>query len=528
MALPRFVLLGRVVTMDADASVLDAGALEIDGGRIAGLRPAGDPPPEGWEDVPRIPVDGTIYPGLVELHNHLSYDALPLWDVPERYADREQWGSGRVADYRRLVTGPMSVLGRREHLLGPLARYVECKALLGGTTTSQGLGLAAAGGSIRRFFHGLVRNVESTEDPALPSAATRIADVPAAEAGSFLDRLGSRRLLLHLAEGVGPRARSHFLDLHLPDGRWALAPGLVGIHAAGLAPGDFRVLADHGVGIVWSPLSNLLLYGGTADIAAAREAGVAIALGGDWSPSGSKNLLGELKAARAAAPPGTSNRDLVAMATSTPARLLGWDGRLGSLEPGAKADLVVVGDNTDDTRDPDPYGLLVQAQEYDLNLVVIGGVARFGRPGLMAGLGVRTAEHLRVGRRDRVLNLEEPDEDPLVAGLSLTDASSALRDAMAHLPELAGEDERTPRRLRDDGWHLELDHLAPEDDLALPPGLAGFVPSQVAPPLSAVLESMEPDGLTACDDALFRDRLATERNLPAAFRSDLLASYARS
>ncbi len=537
MTLSRFVLLGRVVTMDDAApapTLLDAGALEVDDGRIAGVRPAAEPPPDGWEDVPRIPVDGTMYPGLIELHNHLSYDALPLWDVPERYADREQWGRGRVPEYRKLVTGPMAVLGKRENLLGPLARYVECKALLGGTTTSQGLGLAAAGGSVRRFFRGLVRNVEASEDPALPSAATRIADVPAAEAGAFLDRLGTRRLLLHLAEGIGTRARSHFLDLHLPDGRWALAPGLVGIHSAGLSPEDFRVLAGHGVGIVWSPLSNLLLYGATADIAAAREAGVAIALGGDWSPSGSKNLLGELKAARAAAPDGMSDREIVAMATSTAARLLGWDGLLGSLRAGARADLIVVDDDEPGgTTAPDPYRLLIGASEADLNLVVIDGVPRLGRPGLMAKLGVPEGEKLRIGRRERVLHLGGPDEDPLVAGLSLARARAELLDAMQHLPELAKQDEKSPKALADGGWQLELDHQP--DDLefpgaspssGLPSGLAaGFVPAQVAPPLSTVLEPMRPDGLTARDDEHFRTTLAAERNLPEQFRDELLTLY---
>ena len=49
--------------------------------------------------------------------------------------------------------------------------------------------------------------------------------------------------------------------------------------------------------MVWSPLSNLLLYGATARVDAAKRAGVRIGLGSDWSPSGSKNLLGELKVA---------------------------------------------------------------------------------------------------------------------------------------------------------------------------------------------------------------------------------------
>ncbi len=57
------------------------------------------------------------------------------------------------------------------------------------------------------------------------------------------------------------------------------------------------MLASRRSSIVWSPLSNLLLYGGTARVEAAKAAGVTIGLGSDWSPSGSKNLLGELKVA---------------------------------------------------------------------------------------------------------------------------------------------------------------------------------------------------------------------------------------
>src|SRR3546814_4445453 len=86
--------------------------------------------------------------------------------------------------------------------------------------------------------------------------------------------------------------------------------------------------------MVWSPLSNLLLYGQTADVAAAKAAGLTIGLGSDWSPSGSKNLLGELKAAQACnrAPGGPfSARDMVAMATSNEAKLRKWEKGVGSL-----------------------------------------------------------------------------------------------------------------------------------------------------------------------------------------------------
>ena len=49
--------------------------------------------------------------------------------------------------------------------------------------------------------------------------------------------------------------------------------------------------------MIWSPFSNLWLYRDTTDVVAARDEGLRICLGADWSPSGSKNLLGELKVA---------------------------------------------------------------------------------------------------------------------------------------------------------------------------------------------------------------------------------------
>ena len=42
--------------------------------------------------------------------------------------------------------------------------------------------------------------------------------------------------------------------------------------------------------MIWSPLSNLLLYGATVNIKAAVGRGRPLGLGPDWSPSGSKNL----------------------------------------------------------------------------------------------------------------------------------------------------------------------------------------------------------------------------------------------
>ena len=138
--------------------------------------------------------------------------------------------------------------------------------------------------------------------------------------------------------------------------------------------------------MVWSPLSNLLLYGQTADLGAALAAGVPVALGSDWAPSGSKNLLGELKVARlaaAAAGADLPTRDLVAMATRTPAAMLGWGAHLGSLEAGKRADLIVV-----DGNDRRPVQRLVARHRGRLDLVMINGVSARRRPVLMSSVRV--------------------------------------------------------------------------------------------------------------------------------------------
>ena len=180
-------------------------------------------------------------------------------------------------------------------------------------------------------------------------------------------------------------ARQHFLALEIAPDEWALNDMFTGIHAAGLLPEDFDVLAQQHASMVWSPLSNLLLYGGTARVDAARAAGVTIGLGSDWSPTGSKNLLGELKVAWLYSQHVLNGlftaRDLVAMATRDAARILKWEGLLGTIAAGARADLLVI-----DGTAGDPYDALIHAKETDIRLVMINGVARYGVPALMAPL----------------------------------------------------------------------------------------------------------------------------------------------
>jgi cytosine/adenosine deaminase-related metal-dependent hydrolase len=518
--------------MDSARRVLERGIVYIDEGGIVAVQPASDPMPPNFEGSPIIRTGGTLYPGLIELHNHLSYDVLPLWDVPRPFSNRAQWG--RLPDYRKLISGPMQVLGRTPGIVEAVVRYVECKCLFSGVTTSQGIALFSNQG-IRRYYRGIVRNVEETNEVALPEAKTRISDVDASQADRFLLRLqGSSCLLLHLREGIDERAREHFQALQLPSGSWAITPALSGIHCAGLAEADFSTLQDNGGSMVWSPLSNYLLYGDTAAIETAVSRGVTIGIGSDWSPTGSKNLLGELKAARLVsdAKEGiVSNEEILAMATINAAKILKWDAVIGSLEAGKRADLLVVAG-----RRGNPYERLMQARESSIILVVINSVPRYGQSRLMRRFG-GPAEDWRVGRAQRQLNLKQETADPVVGELTLRAARDRLADAMRRLPELAADLEAPevtePVAETEPRWFLELDHseLAGESFRPhLPFGpeseSTGVLASpEAALPLSELLESIELDRLTVVDDRGFLPQIARQSNLPAFLKERLPDFY---
>jgi hypothetical protein len=527
--------------MDENFRVIPLGTIYIERGCIVAITESRASRPHGFEDVSVVNVRGTIFPGLIELHNHLAYNALRLWDVPKRYSKRNQWSG--TPTYRKLISGPMQIIGKSPELVPALIRYVECKSLFGGVTTSQGIQLFSNAG-IRRFYRGIVRNVEQTDEPGLPEAGTRIADVEAKDAAQFMKRLQTAScLLLHLSEGIDDIARKHFLALEVSPGQWAIGRQLAGIHCAGLLEGDFKVYGEHQGAMIWSPLSNLLLYGETAKLKAAKDAAVMMGIGSDWSPSGSKNLLGELKVARLVSQEmGSifSDREVVSMATRNAAAILQWDSVLGSLEVGKRADLLVVAGVRGD-----PYERLLKAKETDISLVMINGIARYGLHRLMRSL-TATGEMLRIGGRERMIFLQQTTADPSVGELTLKTSSEILREAFQRLPELAREFEQptpVPRRAFSEvvrrmpliqDWTLALDEL--EDvGVDLRPRLplrgegefTGAIRAlePVASPLSEIIEPLELDPLTVADDATFLDRINGQLNLPHYVRSGLQTMY---
>src|SRR5438552_2757877 len=122
---------GKIVTMDQASTIVPNGIVYIRGKNIAAIASAEAPSPPGFE---KIKITETLYPGLIELHNHLSYNALPLWIVPKKYTNRNQWSGPSAPDYHKLLTGPIVVLGKLPEDGNAIVRFVECRCLFGGVT----------------------------------------------------------------------------------------------------------------------------------------------------------------------------------------------------------------------------------------------------------------------------------------------------------------------------------------------------------------------------------------------------------
>jgi 5-methylthioadenosine/S-adenosylhomocysteine deaminase len=533
---PKWALGGRIVTMDPSSTIVMDGVIWIADAAIAAITQRADAPPDGFAGVVPLETGGTVFPGLIELHNHLAYNALPLWSVPKRYTNRNQWGN--TPAYHELVTAPMKTVGEATDLLPALVRYVECKALVGGVTTTQGIALFSAPG-VRRYYRGIVRNVEETGDKQLPEAGSRIADVDASDPQAFLAEIEKKTcFLLHLSEGTDTAAHQHFEALALGGGKWAIAPSLAGIHSVALAPADFAVMASHGASMVWSPFSNLLLYGQTANVAAALGAGIGIGLGSDWSTSGSKSLFGELKVARVYSQNQGNvfgDEQIIRLATTAGAKILGWEQTVGSLEVGKRADLLVVAGQNDTA----PLATLFEGDERAVQLVAINGTPRYGTPATMTtdGPGLET---LTVGGQPRVLYLAQSTEDPDVAALGYGAARDKLADALVNIKAIRLEQERKhgpealaaapevhaghPRLALDEFEHTDFTqrpHLVFDGHVTGPVD----TPQADAPPISSLLSAIEIDALTVADDSGWLDRIAQEMNLPGYLAPGLRALY---
>ena len=390
----KYILKGRVVTMTGFNNVLENGNVMIEDGMIVAVWSDGEIPPINTDDVTVHDTEATIYPGLIDLHNHMHYNHIPLWDFEVHlsesqkseeggYTNRYQWGNNW--DYGPSITWMKTNVQDRDRwdMASEQMKYAEVQAVAGGVTAVQG----SPSSGTDAWDSMLSRNVEMYnfgQDGMYTCAVCGPTDDDY-NAQYIIDKNVSGSLnawFVHLSEGVDSSSKAEF-DILWEKG--LIMDETVVIHGTGMDQSQFNKMGTTGAGLVWSPFSNLVLYGDTTDVVAADNAGITISIAPDWGPSGTKNNLHELKVAdmwnSEILDNHFSDYELVEMVTCNAAEISNWDSFVGQIKTGMYADLVVI-----DTFHENPYRNMIEAIDPDVRLTVVQGKAVFGDIDLMTAM----------------------------------------------------------------------------------------------------------------------------------------------
>ncbi|HUH01885.1 MAG TPA: thrombospondin type 3 repeat-containing protein [Kofleriaceae bacterium] len=328
--------------------------------------------------------DAVISPGLINPHDHLTFtEGAPIDTGTTRYDHRHDW--------RGTLSTPQNPHGTGQTSAG--MRWGEIRMALGGATSLIGSGRAL----------GMVRNLDDleTEEGARGLQEIDFETFPLGDSNETFhanctwnyrtDELRVSQLagfLPHVAEGINTYAAEEFRcqSTSFGGGQDFTERNTAHIHSIGLQAADYYRMALDRAPIIWSPRSNIALYGMTAQVTTFARFGGTIALGTDWTYSGSANLLREL----ACADEWNTDRlgsfftdeELWKMVTINAAHASANTQLLGSIEVGKLADLSIF------AAGPGVHhrGVL-QANNSDVALTLKGGKPLVGEADTIASLG---------------------------------------------------------------------------------------------------------------------------------------------
>ena len=363
---------GTVVVMDESGLILEDAAVVVEGDRITALIARGGPRPTGARVI-----DATghlVIPGLVNTHGHAAMsllrglaDDLPLltwlndyifpaeaalvapdfvyWGTllssvemlksgtttfADMYYFRDDMARATIDAGIRSVTGP--------HVIGfPTPDFATPEA-----------SLADAAEFMERYQD------HPTVVPAVAAHALYTTPLEAVEAAFRLAERYDAPFQIHAvedpSEDATARERTGMGVVEALGSIGALRPGTVLAHSIYLSDEDIARIAAGGAGIAHNPQSNMKLgVARAAPVVAALAAGVPVGIGTDGPASNNDlDMFDEMDAAAklqkfmlgdpAALPAETVFR----MATMGGARVLNLHDEIGSLEPGKRADIVLV------------------------------------------------------------------------------------------------------------------------------------------------------------------------------------------
>jgi 5-methylthioadenosine/S-adenosylhomocysteine deaminase len=407
---------GTVLTMN-DAMDVVSGDVWIADGRIVSVGAA----PSGVK--PQTVIDATdaiVLPGFVQTHIHLCQtlfrgmaDDRPLlswlkervWPLEAAHDDRSLAAAARLAAAELQFGGTTTVLTMEtvhgtdavfDALVPTGLRAVVGKCMMNtigdapkrlyqptGSAIDESLALharwhGAANGRLRAAFAPRFA-ISCTRDLLEATAAV------SAERGVLVHTHASeqREEIAVVRAQTGLDNLEYLADVGLATDRLCAA------HCVWLTEREQQLVAERRAKVLHCPGSNLKLGSGIAPVPEMRRRGISVSIGADGAACNNTldmfyemRLAATLQAQRLG-PGALPARDVVWMATREGAHALGLDAEIGSIQPGKRADVIVVGtDEVHQVPARDPYALLVYASRPgDVLATIVDGevVARDGQ-----------------------------------------------------------------------------------------------------------------------------------------------------
>jgi len=318
--------------------------------------------------------DCLVMPGLVNTHTHLPMvifrglaDDLPLPDWLNKHifpAEKRFINKGTVYDGSLLAMAEMILSGTTtfcdgyfyESAVGTAALQAGMRAVI-----AQGFldfptpdnPEPAKKPAIAEQFINRWHNAHPLISPALfchapytcsPQTLTDIKKIAGETGVLFITHLlENKDESQEIEKRYGRKPVQHLYHLGVLDEQ------TIAVHGNWLTAGDLDVLADCGVAVSHNPESSMKLAAGVAPIPAMLARGITCGLGTDGCASNNNlDMFGEMNTAAklhkiAAMDPTVMNAEtVVKMATQGGAKTLGMANRIGSIETGKEADIILL------------------------------------------------------------------------------------------------------------------------------------------------------------------------------------------
>ena len=365
---------GIVITVDGTRRILNPGSVAINGTQIVAV----DTPAAisaRYRSATTIDATGqVVMPGLINTHTHAAMvmfrglgNDLNLMDWLQQYifpAEAKTVSPEFVRVGTRLALLEMIQSGTTtfadmyyfEEEVAKVTKAAGMRGVLGQTVIEFPVAdaktptdaLARTEAFARQFAH---------DELITPSIAPHSVYTLDAKTLTAVSQLAKRLMIpiqIHLAETqaeIGLSQERHQLrPVALLERLDFWAPTTIAAHGVWINNDEITLLKQRGVGISNNPESNMKLSSGTAPVMKYRQAGVSVGIGTDGAAS--NNDLDMFEAMRQAAfqqklvtmdPTAITAAEALEMGTLGGARVLGRGQRLGSLEVGKLADLIIVG-----------------------------------------------------------------------------------------------------------------------------------------------------------------------------------------